>query len=406
MFVDFNKIFKNKSDINYPIPEVILDYLNAPLKNGLKYIDNGEGMCELTSESGMTISGIELIIDEKIKAYCGNNISYETVWDYAYNTQSNLHLKCQKEGYILINGQEMSVEKMCFNPFENVKFLDGEFIAMPQPFPEPIEITLGDGTYEINEKIQRVPCDEQFCMKMQTVNEAPIFVETKINNKTHHMTCNLKMNLRNVKKVQEIVSIMSVFYALCSGKGLMNGVSILLTENGVSEFKFDKILLEFWEKVLKVEKELKCSFIVPEGEIGNDIVMMIEKLYQMLINRKPIKRTEKYNSLSFTVNMNEGHSIEELKNGKGTFVFDSTSVFNLFGEKITLPSITVLTDVVVSEILSREDQQELIIDNSETVAFCSELVFLDEEKRNEYRVKDTLKDFFEAKPVESYLMNV
>ena len=43
---------------------------------------------------------------------------------------------------------------------------------------------------------------------------------------------------------------------------------------------------------------------------------------------------------------------------------------------------------------------------NETVAFCSELVFLDEEKRNEYRVNDTLKDFFEAKPVESYLMNV
>ena len=66
MFTDFNKVFNNKKNDPVQIPEIILQQLNKPLKNGLRYIDNGNGTCSIVSDSEMKIGGIEIIIDEEM----------------------------------------------------------------------------------------------------------------------------------------------------------------------------------------------------------------------------------------------------------------------------------------------------------------------------------------------------
>ena len=125
----------------------------------------------------------------------------------------------------------------------------------------------------------------------------------------------------------------------------------------------------------------------------------------MLIKSNPIRSSDKLNSLTCALEMNEGRSMEELKTGKGTFLFESTHIFALFGVDLTLPSITVIADVVVSDIIGSDEQKELIIDNSKVVAYYAELVFCNESDRDIYKARaENMKAFYEAKTIEQYLM--
>ncbi|MBO5341395.1 MAG: hypothetical protein J6A73_01785 [Lachnospiraceae bacterium] len=405
MFADFNQIFQKNQAKNVPIPDVILQSLNKELKNGLKYVDQGNGICALSVEGEMTIGGLEIIVDDAMKEYLGEKFTQDEVDEYSYNTQRVIRFKCKNKGYIKLNEQEIPVDKLVFDPYKNIEFLEGEFFATPAPFPKPNKIVLGDGKHEIETWIRRIPCYERYCIQLETVEESPIYIKIKINNKTNRMNCDIKLKLINTFKVCEIVSTMSVFRALGTGKGMINGKVISLVEGGKNNFNFDDITLEFWKKVLMIEELLNCSFTVPEGEIEYKTIKDVERLYQMLIENNPIRSTDKLNSLTCALEINEGRNLEELKAGKGTFVFESTHMFDLFGVNITLPSITVMTDVVISDIIDSKEKKELIIDNSEVVAYYAELVFCNENDRNIHKEKpENLKAFYEAKTIEQYLI--
>lgn len=405
MFADFNKVFKKNQNKEVKIPDVILKQLNKKLDNGLKYIDGGNGFCMITADGKLNISGLEVIIDEKMKKYIGTNITHDSILEYSYNTQRPLHLKTKREGFVVLNGQEIPIERICFDPYKNIKYDRGEFIAIPEKFPEPIDVILSDGEYDLVNKMQRLPCEEKECVKWGIVNEEPIFIEATINKLAHTMRCDLKLQLKNIVSVYEIVRAMSIFYALGTGTGLMNGINIKLTDGNI-DFKFDKVILDFWKKVLCIESKLNIVFSVDVEDIDITTTKDVEKLYEMLINKNPIKSTDVINSFTFSSEMTEmkgNHTIEELKEGKGTFVFNSIHEFTLFGKKIRLPSITIMTDVVVSDIIYTQSKFELIIDNSDTKAFYSELVFLSEQERELYNARDSITEFFMAKTVDEYM---
>ncbi|MBR3684263.1 MAG: hypothetical protein IKL78_05245 [Lachnospiraceae bacterium] len=405
MFADFNQIFQKNQEKNVPIPDAILQSLNKELKNGLKYVDQGNGICALSVEGEMTVGGLEVIVDDAMKEYLGETFTQDEVGEYSYNTQRVIRFKCKHEGYVKLNEQEISVNKLVFELYKNIEILEGEFFATPASFPKPNDIVLSDGEYKVETRIRRIPCYERYCVQLETVDESPIYIKIKINNKTNRMNCDMKLKLINTFKVCEIVSAMSVFRALGTGKGMINGAIISLVEGGENNFNFDDITLEFWKKVLMIEELLNCSFTVPEGEIEYKTIKDVERLYQMLIGNNPIRSTDKLNSLTCDLEVNEGRNLEELKTGKGTFVFESTHIFDLFGVNITLPSITVMTDVVISDIVDSKEKKELIIDNSEVVAYYSELVFCNENDRNMHKEKpENLKAFYEAKTIEQYLI--
>lgn len=405
VFTDFNKVFNNKKNDPVQIPEIILQQLNKPLKNGLRYIDNGNGTCSIVSDSEMKIGGIEIIIDEEMKRYIGEKISQSDILEYSYNTQRPLHLKMKKQGVLQINDQEVPIEKVNFNPYKNVKYSNGEMIAVPEPMEEVLNITLSDNEYKFQTSIHRIPCYKKNCIAWKTDDDSKIFIKIEIDIKAHTMNCDLKLSLNNEKCVKEIVRCMSIFYALATGKGSINGVNIKLFE-GKKEFKFDKIILDYWSKVLSIEKEINRTFKVIRDEMEDDDVIVVEKLFQMLVNKNPIRSSDTLNSLNCSILMKEGHTMDDVKKGKGTFVFESTHMFELFGEKIELPSITVMNDVVISEIKQKGHQQELIIDNSETKAYYSELVFKAEEDRCAYKVTDNMEAFISAKLITYYMKNL
>lgn len=58
MFVDFNRVFKNKPQTQLAVPPAFVDYVNRSLPEGVKYIVDQNGNCVITSTSeSCTIGG-------------------------------------------------------------------------------------------------------------------------------------------------------------------------------------------------------------------------------------------------------------------------------------------------------------------------------------------------------------
>ena len=58
MFVDFNKVFKNKNQTELTVPKAVLDYMNQSLPEGVKYVAQEDGTCIVTSTTeSLTIGG-------------------------------------------------------------------------------------------------------------------------------------------------------------------------------------------------------------------------------------------------------------------------------------------------------------------------------------------------------------
>ena len=48
-----------------------------------------------------------------------------------------LNVKLDKEGYVIVNGQEMPVENFYKNIYNPIKKKNMKFFLVPEPFPEP-----------------------------------------------------------------------------------------------------------------------------------------------------------------------------------------------------------------------------------------------------------------------------
>lgn len=50
MFVDFNRVFKEKPQTQIMVPEVLVEYMNSQLPKGVKYEVQEDGTCEIVGD--------------------------------------------------------------------------------------------------------------------------------------------------------------------------------------------------------------------------------------------------------------------------------------------------------------------------------------------------------------------
>ena len=101
MFVDFNKVFKDKPKSQMSIPQPLVDYMNKSLPEGVKYVADENGNCEITSETdSLSLGGFVFEPTEKQKKILGKNYTQQDVLDYLYNSQKAMPLTLEREGYI------------------------------------------------------------------------------------------------------------------------------------------------------------------------------------------------------------------------------------------------------------------------------------------------------------------
>ena len=70
---------------------------------------------------------------------------------------------------------------------------------------------------------------------------------------------------------------------------------------------------------------------------------------------------------------------------------------------ISLPAITVMAEVYISEIKEDGEQIKLMVDNSKVKAYTVNLAFVTEEERDAYLESEIMPKFFEAKTISEYI---
>lgn len=384
MFVDFNKVFKDKPQTQMAIPQPLVDYMNRSLPEGIRYVSDENGNCEITSETGsLSIGGFVFEPTEKQIKILGKNYTQQDVLNYFYNSQKAIPLKLKKEGYILLNGKELPIEKMSFNPYMpvEIKYVEKTFWIYPSKFPEAFPVKIGSDKYEREVLISREPNESVNIMSFKSSCDEPLKVQYFINENKKSITMNLSLNLIKASTVLDLVQATSIYNAFIDGKGTFLGHSLGFGLKDDSVKKFDERSISFWERVLEIEKILKVQFYPSQDNISAEDIYLVEQLYQSLVNRIPTRDNQRINSINGMWDFESmGQDINEMLGKPMFFRFECISHIELFGIKKDLPTLVGVVNAVLEEYKINGKKQEVTFaDESQEKKRFNSIMFFESE---------------------------
>ncbi|MGN0006019.1 MAG: abortive infection system toxin AbiGii family protein [Candidatus Gastranaerophilaceae bacterium] len=409
MFVDFKKVFNNKPQTETLAPQILIDYLNKSLPNGVKYVSDKKGNCIITSDKeSYTIGGFIFKPNEEQKKVLGNNFTLTDVEEYSYNTQQPIFLSLEKEGYITLNGEEFPIEKMAYNPMQPLKVVSGKLYMYPPKFPKPFKIRVGCDKYERELTVSRIPNNSISVAAFESNKQEPLYVKYFLNKKNHNLKLNMTFSLKNAKSIRDIVEATTIYNAYIEGKGNLCGQPLQSKSDDKAK-KYDDNNLAFWEKVLKIENYLGLEFIPPNNDVDFETVCLVEQLFQNLIKKIPTRDNQIVNSISGNWDFESRDvDIKEVIGKPLYYEFEATSHIELFGIKIELPALLGLFNSVLSEHKIKGDKQELILvdESPEKRRYTSIMCFKTEEELKDFKTNDhdkMINAFHDAKKPQDYL---
>lgn len=382
MFVDFNKVFKDKPQTQMAIPQPLVNYMNKSLPKGIKYVADENGNCVITSETGsFSIGGFVFEPTEKQIKILGQNYTQQDVLNYFYNSQKAIPLTLKKEGYVLLNGNEFPIEKMSFNPNVSIKYVEKSFWLYPSKFPEAFPIKVGSDKYEREVFISRVPNESVDIMAFESSYDEPFIVKYFINENKKSITMNLSLNLIKANTVFDLVQATSIYNAFIDGKGTLLGHSFGSGLKDSNVKKFGEKSIGFWKKVLDIERILKVQFVPPQDNVAPEDIYLVEQLYQSLVNKIPTRDNQRINSLNGKWDFESlGWDINDMLGKPMFFRFECTSHVELFGIKKDLPTLIGIVNAVLNEYkLNGKKQEVTFIDESQEKKRFNSIMYFESE---------------------------
>lgn len=405
MFVSFDEAFKPKpKEKQNQIPEVILEYLNSQLESSsLKYISDKNGHCVITSIDGKyNISGIGIEITPEMKSILGNHISIEDIQEYSYNSQRKIPIKMQEDGYIVLNGEKIRIDKLNFDPFCEVEYVSGMMAMIPKKMDEHISITMGGMEEEIRMSFTRVPDNSLDWIVFESEKDKSIRFVLKFNKREMKIRFNVTYDLKKAKCTKDMIITADIYNAFASGKGKINGISLIVNDNQEAEKTFSKEEIIFWKKVMSLEELLKVQFNAFSQDITNRDIYIVEVLYRSLIAKTPVRIRESIVSVKGTADM-EGDG--NISHNPMAFHFQDHTEANVFNQTIELFGLKTMYNCVIEKIQKENGQFELMLgdESEEKRKYTVALYFLTEEELLEYvQDHDAIGDFHDAKTVAEY----
>lgn len=411
MFVDFDKVFNNKPQPQVQIPNAFITYLNKQLPEGLKYTTDSEGNCVITSDgASFTLGGFVFIVSPEDKKILGKEFTRDDILRLFYNRQKPIPLQLEKEGYVLLNGEEFPVEKMFLNPHNPIKRKSGTFFMSPRPFPEPFYLSVGCEGYERKLLVHRIPHDSVKIAAFESEKEAPLKISYLVDRDEHKLSMNLSFNLSHAKNIRDIVEAIRIYNAYLDGKGYLCGRPLETKLNGENIKRFEDSTAEFWEKVLEIEKHLGISFTPPNDDVDFDTICLVEQLYQNLIKKTPIRETSKPDTLDGEW---ESENEEDIIASIGStiyFEFEATRTIELFDAKFTLHGLMGIVDAILADVTQKGKKRRIVLKDAgeDHPRYTSSIFFSDEVSMKAYKESDhsaRITAFRDAKRAREYLLS-
>lgn len=407
---DFNKIFNPDRKAQYKCPDELIDFFGKKdLPSDLEYKKDKNGNYIVVGKTGkFKIDGIKVILSKEQEKDLGSYYTFDDLMYYFYNSQKTMQLEPIEEGFIILNGKKVALEKLMvksFLPYETFKLVDGKFHMIPSKFPDPFSIKIGNRKYSRELIVARVPNNSKYILKYQSDTSSPLIIDCTFNRKTKEISFNISLKLQFASSTKDIVESVMIYNSIIDGNGYVDNVKLQEFSTMQNNKKFDENSAAFWEKLLKIETELGIKFDIPKEDVEFNIICEVEELYQNLIKKKPIKFYEHIDCLNGNW---EGQDLEIINKNIGkSFLlqFNTDCYFNLFSKKIKLPTINIVYNSVLKSI---ENNNKLLLDNENLnkKMFIVKLCFKNEKELNEYMKNHKEKifcNFKSAKTIQEYL---
>ncbi|MBQ5320257.1 MAG: hypothetical protein J6K17_14295 [Oscillospiraceae bacterium] len=410
MFTDFDKVFNKKKDNKIKIPDSLLSYLNKGLPKGLHYVADDDGLCYLTpNDQEMVLSGYDFVLNDKQQLLLGKNYSQDDVLMYSYNSQQALRLRTIKEGIILINGEECNLERIVYDPNCPFKTKNGKLILMPPNLPDPFEIVIGGNGIQYHLNITRIPNESVNIAVFESSDDKSFKVKYTVDMKQKRIiSFNITYNIKKANSAKEIVNTVLLYNACVTGEWSINGV---LCDNANvldDEKKYKENSIIFWKKLAAIEEVLDVSFLAPEYDIDFEMMCEVEEIFQCLINKNPIRRNRKTNSIDGKWEFDDIHKLNDSINKPIFLSFEGKEEIKILNVSMELPFVMSVFNSKLKKCKKTGNRYVLELDDNdpENPMYSSVMYFRSEDemvKQNKDERFGLNTELFSAKEAREYL---
>lgn len=414
MFVDFNKVFGKTPQTELKIPQPLIDQLSEKLPDGLIYVVDCNNNLTISHDGKKnleyTISGITLDPTEQQKELLGDKDSYSDIMKLSYNSQQPVPVKFKNDKYITINGTDISVEELSYNPFNKHELIIDSTCIYPPQFPPAFTIQIGSKDIKIDLLIKRSPCNSLETMAFKSDNSKCLSIVYYFNPEKRYFSMTMSIVIDKAKTVQEIIDSIEIYNAFMEGKGYIFDSLINTRLETANAHRYDNEVLKFWKKVKDLEDRFGISFDPHRSKLEYEDVCNIEEIYQNIINKIPIRHNMKITTIT---SMWEPSKDDIAKDSFGKpiyFEFNDRTTMNLFGQNIEFFCIIGVFDAILEKYEKSEENGECILflenKSDENQMYTSMLRFLNEDDLLKYKkeTKDHIVQFRDAKRRYEYLV--
>lgn len=409
MIPSFNQAFKKSPSTEPKLPQAILDHLNTTIPDGTRYIADNTGNITMVADGKPVIfGGFTIILTEEIKKNV-KPLTHDNVLIYAYNAQIELKLKLKKDGWVIVNGQELPVESLHKNVFRQLKYANMEWSLIPEKFPEPREITISSDEYSRVLRLRRVPYPSLTEIHFETEEEKSLKIRMNIDKRKKRNDFSVTYNLNYASSIQEIVETISIFNAVADGNAYFMDEKLLIEDQALNNDRFDDQTFEFWKKVLELEKVLNIKFEPLKENPDFQTICDIEQLYQNLILKNPIREDKMFTSISSESKENDIAKMKESVGKVLYFQYTGDLKFSIFNRTFSCPALFGMFQCKLEGVEEDGEKTKLIFANEseEKKGYTSILCFATREELDSYHCYDVddnhAKELESAKRSQDYL---
>lgn len=346
MFSNFKDAFIRKPQFTTQTPESVLDVLSKDLPDGFRYINDHNGFCRIDCDGVMDFGELRLQIPAEAKSLFAelDTVTINDVITYAQNSQTNIEVLPDLDGFFTVNGKKINVDKFVIAPLKDLQLRNGKVYIMAPPFPPPFPIEVTGNGFSLTLMVQRQAINSITKVKIGTVSKSALDVNYTLEPKGEgKLTLNITMCPSS--SAYETLAAKEIFNAFIRGEGTLCGATIRSNEKNIANTVPDEVI-RFWHQIVDVEKALDIKFDVTK-EMTFDDIKIIKELHRCFVEGMPFKTYLNENTLRGIGEFMH----DSIEIGKEIlFEYTESGQIDLLGATITCYKLTGIFGGAVNEI--------------------------------------------------------
>lgn len=346
MFSNFKDAFIRKPQFTIQTPESVLNVLSKDLPDGFRYINDHDGFCRIDCDGVMDFGELRLQIPEEAKSLFAelDTVTMNDVITYAQNSQTNIEVLPDPDGFFTVNGKKINVDKFVIAPLKDLQLRNGKVYIMAPPFPPPFPIEVTGNGFSLTLMVQRQAINSITKVKIGTVSKSALDVNYTLEPKVEgKLTLNITMCPSS--SAYETLAAKEIFNAFIRGEGTLCGATIRSNEKNIANTVPDEVI-RFWHQIVDVEKTLDIKFDVTK-EMTFDDIKIIKELHRCFVEGMPFKTYLNENTLRGIGEFMH----DSIEIGKEIlFEYTESGQFDLLGATIKCYKLTGIFGGAVNEI--------------------------------------------------------